>query len=534
MAIIEKKKWWLSNRKIAGNYVREARRLIATKNNTNIASAIIILDTALSLSPSFDLAMELKARSLLHLRRFKQIAEMLQDYIPSVIRSNDYDAECSSLFSFSYDQPLSGEHVKLLPNSSTPDQDIDHLRFNCFSIYKLKKKIMDTLSNSSAVEEQWRFLVLGQACCHLGLMEDAMLLLQTGKRLAAAAFRLESISWTDDSFSLSSPEITTGGESFSSEQSPKTESENITQLLTYIKFLIRRKSAAVAALDAGLYSEAVRHFTKLVEGRRRAPQGFIAECYMNRALAYQSLGRIADAIADCNRTLALDPSCLEALSIRASLFETIRCLPDSLHDLEHMKLLYNSILRDRRLLGPAWKPKTVQYREIPGKLCSLTTRIQKLKQRVASGEIGNVDYYGLIGLRRGINRRSDLERAHLLLSLRHKPDKAIGFLERVELAEEEEDGVMESVKDRANISALWLYRLILKGHNSVMATIIKEEEEENKHRRVLNTSSSSSSSPPAVFQGRVFCRDLAEVGNLLSQAGFNHRPIPVKYEALSC
>jgi hypothetical protein len=37
---------------------------------------------------------------------------------------------------------------------------------------------------------------------------------------------------------------------------------------------------------------------------------------------------------------------------------------------------------------------------------------------------------------------------------------------------------------------------------------------------------------PAVFQG-VFCRDLAVVGNLLTQVGFN-RPIPVKYEALSC
>jgi hypothetical protein len=45
-------------------------------------------------------------------------------------------------------------------------------------------------------------------------------------------------------------------------------------------------------------------------------------------------------------------------------------------------------------------------------------------------------------------------------------------------------------------------------------------------------SASSGSNTASVFQG-VFCRDLAAVGNLLSQAGFN-RPLAVKFEALSC
>ncbi|KAG6430663.1 hypothetical protein SASPL_108735 [Salvia splendens] len=81
-----------------------------------------------------------------------------------------------------------------------------------------------------------------------------------------------------------------------------------------------------------------------------------------------------------------------------------------LHDLEHLKLLYNSILRDRKLLGPAWKRQKVQYREIPGKLCSLAAKIQQLKQRLAGGESRNVDYYALMGLRRGCSR-SEFERA---------------------------------------------------------------------------------------------------------------------------
>ncbi|KAE8693715.1 putative DNA replication regulator dpb11 [Hibiscus syriacus] len=394
-----------------------------------------------------------------------------------------------------------------------------------------------------------------------------MALLQASKRLASAAFRRESICWSDDSFSLpttiNTSDISSAATTLPSNPTSLFELENISQLLSYIKFLIRRRTAAIAALDAGLYSEAIRHFSKIVEGRRPAPQGFLAECYMHRASAYKALGRITEAIADCNKTLALDPSCIQALDTRAMLLETIRCLPDCLHDLEHLKLLYNSILRDRKLPGPAWKRHNVRYREIPGKLCELTTRIQRLKQRVASGETANVDYYTLIGLRRGCSR-SELERAHLLLCLRHKPDKATNFIDRCEFAGELD---LDSIKDRAKMSALLLYRLIQKGYSSVMSTIMDEEAAEKnwkkgagalkqaKHSTIqvpltqnsnskleqeANLASSTKSSDVSAghssntnsIQG-VFCRDLAAVGNLLSQVGFN-RPLPMKYEALSC
>ncbi|KAG2697613.1 hypothetical protein I3843_07G114300 [Carya illinoinensis] len=401
-------------------------------------------------------------------------------------------------------------------------------------------------------------------------MEDAMALLQTGKRLATAAFRQESICWSDDSFSVSSTvTISTTTPPTTPPRDP-TDLESVNQLISHIKLLLRRKTAALAALDAGLYSEAIRHFSKIVDGRRGAPQGFLAECYMHRASAYRSAGRIAESIADCNRTLALDPTCIQALDTRASLLESIRCLPDCLHDLEHLKLLYNSILRDRKLPGPVWKRHNVRYREIPGKLCALTTKIQLLKQRVASGETGDVDYYALIGLRRGCSR-SELERAHLLLCLKHKPDKAISFIDKCELADDRD---LDSLKDRARMSALLLYRLLQKGYSSVMATIMDEEAAEKQRKKAAAalqtaqataipvqqtqasklesetnsssfknssaevpgskkmTASTSTSSNTSVFQG-VFCRDLAVVGSLLSQVGFN-RQIPVKYEALSC
>ncbi|CAL5208847.1 unnamed protein product [Lathyrus oleraceus] len=568
----EKKHWWLTNRKIVEKYIKDARTLIATQERNEIVSALTLLDAALAISPSSDQALELKARSLLYLRRFKDVANMLQDYIPSLKMAND---DSGSVSSDGSSQQLSREGVMLL--SSSDSSDPDQSFFKCFSVSDLKKRVMAGLCKSSDNEGYWRYLVLGKACCHLGLMEDALVLLQTGKRLASAAFRRESVCWSDDSFSLWSTPFS--GDAISKPiattppRSPLSESETVNQLIAHIKFLLRRRAAAIAAMDAGLHTEAIRHFSKIVDGRRGAPQGFLAECYMHRGTAFRSAGRIADSIADCNRTLSLDPTCIQALEARASILETIRSYQDCLHDLEHLKLLYNTILRDRKLAGPLWKRHNVRYNEIPGKLCTLTAKIQQLKQKMASGETRNVDYYALIGLRRGCGR-PELQRAHLLLCLKHKPEKATCFIDRCELADERD---LESVKDRTRMASMLLYRLLQKGYSSVMNSIVEDETAEKEKQRKMafqlqQTSSNANpnvnanvnvnvnanvhsvevlqqksrdekmedkfamSSPsianPTVFQG-VFCRDLTVVGNLLSQR-FSSRSIPVKYEALSC
>ncbi|XP_052184754.1 uncharacterized protein LOC127796593 [Diospyros lotus] len=534
--------WWLTNRMVVDKYVKEARILIGSREESAIASALSLLDAALAIAPRQELALELKARSLLYLRRFKDVADMLQEYIPSLnslAAANDASSSPSSTASLACSdnscQPLSRDRVKLLTGESP---DVQHPSCKCFSVSDLKKLLISRLCGKREGEGQWRYLVLGQACCHLGLMEDAMLLLQTGKRLATAAFRRESVCLSDDSFSFSAETVTfTLTHTHPPQTPPMTESECIVHLLGHIKLLLRRKTAAIAALDAGLYSEAARYFSKIVDGRRGAPQAFLAECYLHRATAYRSSGRIADSIADCNRALALEPARIEALTTRASLFEAIRCLPDSLHDLEYLKLLYSSILRDRKLPGPAWKQHNVQYREVPGKLYALAAKIQELKERIGLGEIGNLDYYALMGLRRGCSR-SELERAHLLLTLKHKPDKATSFVDRCDFADERS---VDSARDRARMSALSLYRWIQKGYSSVMTTIMDEEAAEKQRKKAQQTKPeaelpmAASESSSSVFQG-VFCWDIAAPvgsGLMIPQVGFN-RPIPVKYEALSC
>ncbi|CAL0320867.1 unnamed protein product [Lupinus luteus] len=530
-----KKYWWLTKRKIVKRYMKDARNLMATQEENEIASALSLVNAALAIYPRYEEALELKAWSLLHLRCFKEVADMLQDYIPSVKMAND---ESGSFSSDSYSQTLSREGLDVL--SSHGVQRVQS--FKCFSVSELKNNVMARFCKSCEKEGYWRYLVLGKACFHLGLLEDALILLQTGKRLANAELRRESICWSDDSFSVST--IDTNSQPSTPPRTLLTETESITQLLTHIKSLLRRRASALAALTAGQYSEAIRHFSKLLDRRRSAPQGFLTECYMHRANAYGSSGRIVESISDCNRALALDPTCIQAIETRASILEKIRCYTDSIHDLEHLKLLYSTVLRDRKLPGPAWKHHNVRYREIPGKLCALSVKIQKLKKRVALGEVGNVDYYALIGLIRGCSR-SKLERAYLLLCLKHKPDKASNFVDKCELADERD---LELIKDRAKMSAMLLYRLIQKGYANVMQAINdgevaekrknrkrelvalqlqQEEGEENEKILVENDTkcfiSSPSNEDPSVFQG-VFCRDLSVVGDLISQVGFN-RPI---------
>lgn len=181
----EKKHWWLSNRKVRNHliflyfyfnvlinqkpddflflslnfkivdkYIKDARNLIATQEQSEVASALNLLEAALALSPRLEQALELKARSLLYLRRFKDVADMLQDYIPSLKMASD-----DSTGSENSSQQLSRERVKLLSTSSNSSEDSDgrdYPSFKCFSVSDLKKKVMAGLCKNGDKEGQWR------------------------------------------------------------------------------------------------------------------------------------------------------------------------------------------------------------------------------------------------------------------------------------------------------------------------------------------------------------------------------------------
>ncbi|KAL3692446.1 hypothetical protein R1sor_006097 [Riccia sorocarpa] len=439
----------------AEKYVEHAKLLLPSQDPADVCAAVSLLDAALKLSPQWEKALELKARALLSLRRFREVAHMLKDYIPSAKMGTEASPPESPL--------LGKDKVQLLSTYITEEKTKRKSVMKYLAVRKLKKILIIGLSRRSEKNE-WRYLVLGQACCHLGMMEDAMILLQNGKKAASAAFRKESINLGEDSFCA---------DAFAG-----SDSEFVSHLLGNIKFLLRRRAAALAAMEAGLYTEAVRHFSKILDGRRGTPQGFIAECYLYRALAHKASGKVPDAIADCNRTLALDPGCVEALSIRASLYEMIRCFYEALQDYKQLKGLYDNLAHQQRLPRGAWRfPTNSTYMDVPNSLYQLDIKISGVKQRLESRY--TIDYHTILGLTPGCTK-NEVERAHLLICLKHRPDKASHFIDRCEFVDDRD---IEAVKEEARLAATRLFRLIQNAHAGVMHGIVEEEKE--KRKRVL-------------------------------------------------
>ena len=232
-------------RQVIDRYLGEAAAAHDTEDADDAAmEALSLVTSALEMSPRAEAALELRARALLTLRRYRDVADMLRDYIPSCAKSCSGDDATTTTSSCS-----SGSGAELL----SPDRD----RFDagatrflcCLDVSDLKRRLVASFSRSSSTEAQWRYLVLGQACFHLGLMEDAVVLLQTGRRLATAAFRRESVCLSEDSFSPSNllmaknaaPANRRTSSSNKSSSTTASEAESVSQLLAHVKLLRRRR-----------------------------------------------------------------------------------------------------------------------------------------------------------------------------------------------------------------------------------------------------------------------------------------------------
>lgn len=531
---INRRPWWLPNRGIVDRYVRDASSLLASGDHSDgVSAALSLLDAAIAISPRHELALELKARCLLHLRRFQDVADMLLHHLPS------YKLQISQeSVDYSDEEASSEQGTKLLPSDGGGDGDGGEIMVKCISFKDLKRKVMASFSRGSEDGEElrWRYLALGQACSHLGLMEDALLLLQAGKRLSAAAFRRQCVRRADDRLPPSEPResgILSG------------EPKSVSRLLSHVKQLLRRRAAAIAAADAGAYTEAARLFSKILDSRRGGgPQGFMADCYVRRAAVYTAVGRVADAIADCSRAVVLNSASIRALSMRANLLESLRLLPDCLRDLERLRLLYHAILRDRKLAGPVWKRQPIPYSEVAKDSPALTEKIEELRRRLDNNSADDVDYWLLMGVTRRCSR-PELERAHLVLSLRHRPDRSASFVDRCEFVNGRD---AEAARDQARVAALALYRLVQRGYSTLIASVLDETAAERQ--RQMATAVAIARAIPiqietifagdgldnggrlpaemkaaAAFSGG-FCRELSAVQNLMSPVRFFNTPIP--------
>ncbi|MCO5569240.1 hypothetical protein L7F22_022951 [Adiantum nelumboides] len=470
-----------SSFQLAEKHMEKAKHLLASEKREDAEAALVPIDAALEVCPSGEKALELKARTLLRLQRYKDVVEMLHDYIPSLIPlpTCSPSALASSLSPSPLpmpESPVPKERSRLLCDYE-PSRDnflllspIGH----CFSVTKLRQRLTARLSHKKiGKQQQWRYLVLGQACFYLGMLEDSMVLLQSGKRTASAVSRLRSNGLREDNFSAA---LDMGGSHC--HEGSLVHADKVSQMLGSIKFLLRRRTAAMAALEASLYAESVRHFSKIIDGRKGSPRRFIADCYLHRAIAYQAIGRVADAIADCNRALALKPNCTKALSVRSSLYEMVKCYSECLLDLQQLKMIYEAALRYQMLPEPrAW---TIRQQldsdvDLAGGLDYIHSKITATRQRL-SGSC-SLDAHAILDMPKNCTM-DDVKRAYTVLSLKHRPDMATNFIDKCELVDDDRN--METVREEVWASAHRLSQLIHKAYTKVLSSIAEEKEIERQ------------------------------------------------------
>ncbi|MCO5592752.1 hypothetical protein L7F22_046755 [Adiantum nelumboides] len=129
---------------LAEKHMEKAKHLLASKKREDAEAVLVLIDVALEVYPNGEKALELKARMLLRLLRYKDVVEMLHDYIPSLIPLPTCSPlALASLLSSSPlpmpESPVSKERSRLLYDYE-PNRD-NFLIFSpighCFSITKL-------------------------------------------------------------------------------------------------------------------------------------------------------------------------------------------------------------------------------------------------------------------------------------------------------------------------------------------------------------------------------------------------------------
>lgn len=263
-------------------------------------------------------------------------------------------------------------------------------------------------------------------------------------------------------------------------------------LAVAIRELLRLKNAGNEAFQLGWHREAVEHYTAALSTNFQS-RPFLAICFCNRAAAFQALGQIIDAIADCSLAMALNNSYQKAISRRATLFEMIRDYGEAASNL-------------KRLISVLEKKTDNEGAKRSGSVKDLRQARQRLSLMEEESKKGiPSDLYLILGIKQS-DTAAEIRKAYRKAALRHHPDKAGQFLAR---SESGADGrLWKEIAEEVHKDADRLFKMIGEAY-AVLSDPTKRSQYdiEEERRNTQKSVGSSVSGRNSNFQSHPFERN---------------------------
>ncbi|MED6146959.1 hypothetical protein PIB30_117413 [Stylosanthes scabra] len=253
-------------------------------------------------------------------------------------------------------------------------------------------------SDSYSSVKLWRWSLISKCYFHLGRLETSLNVLEKLQQVGSINDKCV-IDKINDSLSLAAT----------------------------IRELLDQKRAGNENFKLGKYTEAVEHYTSAISSNIKS-RPFAAICFGNRAAAYQALGQIADAIADCSMAIALDTNYAKAISRRATLHEMVRDYEYAACDLRKLISVLESQSNQNanQSDSPSGSHAVKELRQAHQRLISVEDQAKRGLP---------LNFYLILGTKPA-DTANDIKKAYHKAALKHHPDKAGQLLARSEIGDE--------------------------------------------------------------------------------------------------